>query len=207
MRPALQLHKQQGYNLKEKMQRGPLQDGQCGIREQLRLYQKGDVAAATELVRTVSPMFVRFCLAQGDSREDIDDIVQEIWLRIHRARHTFRPQAAAEPWLYAIARHTRLDFRRRRQRHRSREIQMDPLPEMSAPAAPETAPPLAELLAALPSGQREVITMLKGCGMTLEEVARATGSTIGAVKQKAHRAYERLRATCDGALLGKTDDL
>jgi len=49
------------------------------------------------------------------------------------------------------------------------------------------------LVAALPDAQREVVTMLKVGGLTLEEVARATSSTVGAVKQKAHRAYERLR--------------
>lgn len=41
--------------------------------------------------------------------------------------------------------------------------------------------------------QRETLVMLKVSGMTLEEVARATSSTVGAVKQRAHRAYERLR--------------
>ncbi len=35
--------------------------------------------------------------------------------------------------------------------------------------------------------------MLKVTGMSLEEVARATGSTVGAIKQKAHRAYATLR--------------
>jgi RNA polymerase sigma-70 factor (ECF subfamily) len=54
------------------------------------------------------------------------------------------------------------------------------------------------MLACLPPAQREVLVMLKGCGMTLEEVARATSSTIGAVKQKAHRAYERLRVVVSG---------
>jgi RNA polymerase sigma-70 factor (ECF subfamily) len=51
-----------------------------------------------------------------------------------------------------------------------------------------------ELLATLPEGQREVLMMLKVGGLSLEEVARATSSTVGAVKQKAHRAYERLRS-------------
>ena len=51
-----------------------------------------------------------------------------------------------------------------------------------------------ELLATLPEGQRKVLTMLKVGGLSLEEVARATSSTVGAVKQKAHRAYERLRS-------------
>jgi RNA polymerase sigma-70 factor (ECF subfamily) len=49
------------------------------------------------------------------------------------------------------------------------------------------------LIAALPEAQREVIVMLKVGGLTLEEAARATSSTVGAVKQKAHRAYEKLR--------------
>jgi len=53
------------------------------------------------------------------------------------------------------------------------------------------------LLAKLPDGQREVIMMLKVSGMSLSEVARATSSTPGAVKQKAHRAYTALRRALD----------
>jgi RNA polymerase sigma-70 factor (ECF subfamily) len=50
-----------------------------------------------------------------------------------------------------------------------------------------------ELVNRLPDGQREVIVMLKVVGMSLKEVARATSSTPGAIKQKAHRAYAALR--------------
>jgi RNA polymerase sigma-70 factor (ECF subfamily) len=50
-----------------------------------------------------------------------------------------------------------------------------------------------EVVAALPESQREVLVMLKVNGLSVEEIARATASTPGAVKQKAHRAYERLR--------------
>jgi RNA polymerase sigma-70 factor (ECF subfamily) len=46
---------------------------------------------------------------------------------------------------------------------------------------------------ALPASQREVVVMLKAEDMSIEEVARATRSTVGAVKQKAHRAYRKLR--------------
>jgi len=41
--------------------------------------------------------------------------------------------------------------------------------------------------------------MLKVNGLSIEEVARATSSTVGAVKQKAHRAYERLRELLENA--------
>ena len=59
------------------------------------------------------------------------------------------------------------------------------------------------LLAPLPASQREVIEMLKVAGMSLEEVARATSSSVGSVKQKAHRAYENLRERLGGARLKK----
>jgi RNA polymerase sigma-70 factor (ECF subfamily) len=165
----------------------------------LRSYQQGDTAAAAALVRAASPLFVRFCLGQGDSPQDIEDVLQEIWLRVHKARHTYRPGAPAVPWLYAVARHARLDARRRRERFRARELPFDPLPEVAAPQTRRASAAMPELLAALPAGQREVLVLLKGCGMTLEEVARATSSTVGAVKQKAHRAYERLRSVVQAA--------
>jgi RNA polymerase sigma-70 factor (ECF subfamily) len=54
--------------------------------------------------------------------------------------------------------------------------------------------PLGPLLAELPESQREVLLMTKVQGLSLEEAARATGATVGSVKQKVFRAYEKLRA-------------
>jgi RNA polymerase sigma-70 factor (ECF subfamily) len=54
------------------------------------------------------------------------------------------------------------------------------------------------LVAVLPASQREVVSMLKVSGMSLEEVARATASSVGSVKLKAHRAYEKLRSVLKG---------
>lgn len=164
------------------------------LAELLLSYQQGDSAAAAALIKSVSPRLARFCLRQGDAPQDLDDVLQEIWLRIHRARRTYRPGAPAEPWLFAVARYARLDVRRRRRRIHAREV---PAEESQAEAAFVPAYTasrfLVESLATLPAAQREVLVLLKGCGMSLEEVARATSSTVGAVKQKAHRAYGALR--------------
>ena len=54
---------------------------------------------------------------------------------------------------------------------------------------------LETLLAPLSDSEREVILMMKVAGMSLEDVARATSSSVGSVKQKVHRAYGKLRAT------------
>ena len=163
-------------------------------------YQRGDQAATTDLIRQVSPVLLRFFASQEGSRPQAEDLLQDTWLQIHTARHTHRPGEPVLPWIYAIARHVRVDGYRRSKRIRSREQPMSPLPESSISASPLTprAPDFDALIAVLPPSQREVVSMLKVSGMSLEEVARATASSVGSVKLKAHRAYEKLRAVLQG---------
>ncbi len=159
-------------------------------------YQRADSSALDELVGRISPPLLRYFAASQVSRTDAEDLLQDCWMRIHRSRHTYRASEPVMPWIYAIARHTRLDAYRKRRRRESREVLVAALPEHLHRAAPEAAPEqgaLKQIVAGLPESQREVIVMLKVAGMSLEEVARATSSTVGAVKQKAHRAYTTLR--------------
>jgi RNA polymerase sigma-70 factor (ECF subfamily) len=157
-------------------------------------YQQADPEAPATLVEALSPALLRFFKSQVASREQADDLLQETWLRIHRVRHTYRPGEPVLPWIYAIARRVRIDGYRRMRRITLHEISMDVPPEHPVRAeARNQAPTFDTLVAELPDAQREVVTMLKVGGLSLEEVARATSSTVGAVKQKAHRAYERLR--------------
>jgi RNA polymerase sigma-70 factor, ECF subfamily len=160
-------------------------------------YQRGNPEAVDELVRRISPAVFRYLSAGQANRSDAEDLLQDCWLRIHRARHTYRAPEPVLPWIFAIARHTRLDGFRRRQRRQSREMLVASPPEIVSPepsVSPVASDELYRLLEALPDSQREVILMLKVSGMTLAEVARATSSTIGAIKQKAHRGYAKLRA-------------
>ena len=108
----------------------------------------------------------------------------------------YRPGEPLLPWVYAIARRVRVDNYRKRQRITSRERAVEVLPVPAANNAEETKnlPAFEDLIASLPESQREVLTMLKVNELSFEEVARATSSSVGAVKQKAHRAYQRLRS-------------
>ena len=167
----------------------------ASIESLMARYQEGDFAAATALVNRLSPQLHRYFLVQFVSRRYADDLLQETWLRIHQIRHTYRPGQAVLPWLYAIARNIRVDHHRKAQRSEMREQSLDEnidVPQSTGSGAAQ-APDLEALLATLPESQREVIAMLKVAGMSLEEVARATSSSVGSVKQKAHRAYTRLR--------------
>lgn len=155
-------------------------------------YQQGDLSAASELVTRLSPALHRFFMVQFVSRRYADDLLQETWLRIHEVRHTYRTGEPVLPWVYAIARHIRVDQYRKVRRVEVREQQVERLPD-TAPVDRASGVDLDALLGSLPESQREVVTMLKISGLSLEEVARATSSSVGSVKQKAHRAYDKLR--------------
>jgi len=164
-------------------------------------YQQGDLSAAGELIERISPQLHRFFLAQSQSRSDADDLLQETWLRIHKVRHTYRPGEPALPWFYAIARHIRVDHYRKSMRTSIGERQLEAMSNELAPESSESdhADNLNALLAPLSESQRELIEMLKVAGMSLEEVARTTSTSVGSVKQKVHRAYKILRETMSAA--------
>lgn len=166
-----------------------------GLKALMSGYQRADENSAKVLIEIVSPPLRRYFLFQAFTRRYADDLLQDTWMRVHKARHTYRRGEPVLPWIFAIARHTALDNYRKTRRVESRETQVEKMPDWPC-AEPEMAREghdLEALLAALPERQREVIVMLKVSGMTLEEVALATSSSIGSVKQRAHRAYQRLR--------------
>jgi len=167
-------------------------------------YQKGDFTAASALIDRLSPRLYRFFAAQSGSRADADDLLQETWLRIHKVRHTYRPGEPALPWFYAIARHIRVDHYRKSIRASTGERALEAMAKtaVTIPERADQADDLAALLAPLSEGERDVLEMLKVAGMSLEEVARATSSTVGSVKQKVHRAYKKLRTSLRGVRLG-----
>jgi RNA polymerase sigma-70 factor (ECF subfamily) len=166
-----------------------------GLESLMSGYQQADEEAAKALIERVSPLLLRYFLVQPAGRRFADDLVQDTWMRIHKARHTYRRGDPVLPWIFAIARHTGLDSYRKVRRVEFRETQVDVLPQtaVNPSGPPQDVPDLEAMLAQLPASQREVILMLKVSGMTIEEVARATSASAGSVKQKAHRAYQKLR--------------
>src|SRR5277367_4345454 len=176
------------------------------IEQLMKQYQQADPAAAAALVVMLSPKLYRFLAGKMGSRTDAEDMLQDVWLRIHRVRHTYRPSEPLLPWVYAIARSVRVDNDRKRQRVASRESAAEVLPEapIQKTEVKTDLPAFEDLVASLPESQREVLTMLKLNELSLEEVARATSSTVGAVKQKAHRAYQKLRSLLEQDQLARS---
>jgi RNA polymerase sigma-70 factor (ECF subfamily) len=160
-------------------------------------YQQGEAEAFDLLFAQLTPALYRFFLAQEATRGEAEDLLQETCLRVHSFRHTYRPGEPVLAWVYGIARHIRIDAYRKHVRRSRREIAADVLHDFAGPE-PQSGSVLDPCWKQLPESQREVLTMLKVTGMSLDEVARALGTSVGSVKQKSHRAYTALRECLGG---------
>jgi len=169
-------------------------EADADLRGWMERYQQADPVAPGVLIAALSPGLLRFFRVLDAGARQAEDLLQDTWLRIHKARHSYRATEPVLPWVYAIARRVRIDHYRRNRRTMAHEVAVGDVPEPGGRAGWASGVTNFEtLVGILPENEREVITLLKAGDLSLEEVARATGSTVGAVKQKAHRAYRRLR--------------
>jgi RNA polymerase sigma-70 factor (ECF subfamily) len=135
-------------------------------------------------------------------QDDIEDIVQEILVAVHNARHTYRPEEPLTAWIHAIARYKLADHLRARSR---REALHDPLDDESELFAESDVEPanakrdLDKLLGHLPDKQRLPIVHVKLEGLSVAETARLTGLSESAIKIGVHRGLKALALKIQGA--------
>jgi RNA polymerase sigma-70 factor (ECF subfamily) len=174
-------------------------------RELMARYQDGDASAFRELYALVAPRLLGYLVKMTRSRALADDLLQHTFLKVHRARAAYVRGADPIPWLYAIAHRTFLDEVRRTKR--AAVPAGDDVPEVAAAITgesddrrddprvdPELARAALDALAELPIAQREAVVLTKLDGKTVAEAAEIAGTTVGAMKVRAHRGYEALRA-------------
>jgi RNA polymerase sigma-70 factor (ECF subfamily) len=183
-------------------------------------YARGDESAFAALYDGLAPRLYGYLLRQTRDRARAEDLVQQTFFQIVRARGSFEPQAAVLPWAFAIARRLHIDSVRRGKREVLAGLDVDPPSgrpgaRSDAAAGPErpddvaqarrTAARLQEELAKLPETQRVAFELLKQDGLSVAEAAQVLGTTVSAVKLRAHRAYQALRLVL-GDVMGKEDD-
>jgi len=162
--------------------------------------QAGDKQAYARLLQSLVPELERFVRARLRDPTASEDVVQNILLGLHRARHTYRPERAFEPWIFAIARNAVIDFQRKRKVRKRFEQSLEGVPEPSCEAEPEgrnpgvLSPELIRALEQLPAAQREAVELIKLQGLSVAEAAARAGTSAGALKVRAHRGYRALRA-------------
>jgi RNA polymerase sigma-70 factor (ECF subfamily) len=166
-------------------------------------YVSGDRRAFEQLFARLAPRLHRFFRRSFQAEATADDLLQQTFLKVHKARATYKQEMRVAPWAFAIAARVRLDEFRRRKRlaedgdeealARADEQQAAATPAEAEALDAGTAEAVRRAVDALPESQRVVIHLNRFEGMTFAESARVLGTTEGAVKLRAFRAYGTLR--------------
>jgi RNA polymerase sigma-70 factor, ECF subfamily len=139
------------------------------------------------------PLFNFYLKMTGD-RPVSEDLVQDVFFRILKYRHSYRTDTAFRAWMYQIARNARVDYLRKRRPEASWE------PEMSPTVAPvdtaqqsQEALLLRSALMQISEDKREVLVLSRFQDLKYEEIAQLLGCEVGTVKTRVHRALQELR--------------
>ncbi len=169
-------------------------------------YAAGDDTAFEELYDGLAPRLLAFLSRYTNDRARVEDVVQQTMLQMHRARGRFERGAHVLPWAFAIARRLLIDQHRRGGREvlspSADDNPAELLAALDAPAdeltiARELVERIEDQLRRLPENQRVAFELVKRDGLSHAEAATALGTTVAAVKLRAHRAYEALRRALD----------
>jgi len=174
-------------------------------------YAEGHDAAFGEVFNGLSPRLLAFLRRLCGSPELAHDLVQETFLRMHRARGSFVPGSAVVPWAYAIARNCFVSHARSLKTRAARSslditdhevaAGLDANAEETA-AVRQSAELVERTLAQMSVTNREAFVLIRFEGQSVAEAAQILGASEGAVKLRAFRAYEILRAALKSAELG-----
>ena len=154
--------------------------------------RKGDEGAFERLYARYAPMVHGLLLARVP-RDEVDDLVQDVFFTALRKLDALRESAAFGGWLATIARNRAMDF------HRTREETVDLSDEViESKAAPRTeddgeAARALEAIRSLPEAYRETLILRLVEGMTGPEIADRTGLTPASVRVNLHRGMKMLR--------------
>ncbi len=167
------------------------------LREQMGRYQQGELAAFERMYALLAPRLRQYLTSLTLNTGTAEDLLQEAFLQIHRARHTYRPPSPVVPWAFAIARNVyRMERRSTGRRRRHEEPAPEGVPDLPVPAEAEGfANRLAvrRALLQVPEDGREPLLLHHVWGLSFGEIGAVLGIRGGAAKVRAHRAMTALR--------------
>lgn len=159
-------------------------------------------ATARDAYRELDPKLRAFVARRVGAASDIDDIVQDVFVRMQAGLAALRDDQRFGPWVYQIARSAVADHYRRAARHpvaahaalADTAADGDTEPE----AEQHVARYVAALVSMLPSRYREALTLTELEGLSQKEAAQQLGISLSGMKSRVQRGRERLRRALDG---------
>ncbi len=165
--------------------------------ELIARWQAGDQRAAAALVERHAPAVARFAASLG-VRDEVDELVQDTFVRAFQSLDSFRADSQLRTWLFTICKRLLLDRRRaeRRRRDVAEVDERDAATEYDAldvMVGDELAERLRDALGELTALQREVFSLRVNEGMAYAEIAQVVGSTEGACRVHYHNALKAIK--------------
>ena len=164
-------------------------------------WKAGEQRAATLLVERHASALARFIASIG-ARADVDEVVQDTFVRAFASIDGFRGESSLRTWLFTIARRLVLD-RRRATRRRGEHVEVqeeDVATEYDAldgVVADETQARMRRAMGSLTPTQREVFVLRVSEGMSYREIAAAVDTTEGAARVHYHNAMRAIKEYLD----------
>lgn len=179
---------------------------------------KGDMRAFRELVERYQRPMAALISRMTDNPDDVDDILQELFIRAWKGLPRFRGDAQFSTWLYRIAVNTTIKHRSRYRSEAAQSISADSLtggldtligsdqvqPAPSLDGDPYQAAQRKEretlvraAVHALPEKQRTVVVLHYFEGHSCEEISKIVGCSLGTVWSRLHYACKRLKGVID----------
>jgi RNA polymerase sigma-70 factor, ECF subfamily len=174
--------------------------------------KRGDEDAFATIWRTYQPGLLRYLRVIGG--QAADDLAADTWLQVTRKISTFEgDDKAFRAWLYTIARHRHIDWRRQNSRRKESLVEvevLDRLPSTDDTAAKfETAiatQTAVALIATLPADQAEAVMLRTVGGLPVSVVAEIMNRPPGTVRVLCHRGLRRLARTLEGTVPDKASE-
>lgn len=164
----------------------------------MRKALEGDKRAYAELLRETARLLRPYLAKRLAAESEINDLLQEILISLHKARHTYDGQRPYKPWVYAIAKFRLQDFLRDHYADRLRhavelsEVDENVFEDVTEPTTGYES--ISGEIENLPEKQAAILRLMHRDGYTAKEVAQKLGMNESAVKVAAHRAYKMLRS-------------
>jgi RNA polymerase sigma-70 factor (ECF subfamily) len=171
------------------------------LRELMREYQQGRLEAFDDLYAALAPVLRRYLLSHVRDAARTDDLVQNVFLQLHRARHTYDPAYPVTPWAIAIARHVWLMDRRTQSRRpwAPQDVADMELPVRGEAAAYAERTDVRRALGKVAASRRDAVIQHHVFGWSFKEIAAKAGIAETAAKLRSSRGMAQLRALLKGA--------
>lgn len=182
------------------------------IEDLVRHAQAGDERAFDRLATALRPRVRRWVLAQVDSADDAEDIVQDVLLKMHRGLREFEHGSRVSTWLFAVTRRATADWHRKRHRRVSLlSARAEPPAVSRQPELPVDQDRLSSevrtAFRALPGRQREIFDLADLQGIPLNEIAQMLNVNPVTARVHLHRARAAIRAHVLRLLPALVEDL